>query len=162
MGVDAAEATGLKWLNAQFVRVYKSVNQSINNITWTTLTFDKESFDTNAMHDNVTNNSRLVAKVAGYYIIVGVIVYLSNATGLRYIQMRGNGGTFYAAPNIQIPAINGDTTTVVSLSFFQLAVNDYLELLAYQSSGGALNVMGGADPNGSWYTSFAMGLLSIV
>src|SRR5262245_40483526 len=62
-------------------RAYHSANQSINSGTNTTLNFDSERFDSDTIHDNVTNNSRLTCKTAGKYLICCNVRWASNATG---------------------------------------------------------------------------------
>lgn len=119
-------------------RAYNLVAISIANNTPTALTFDSERFDTDTIHDTVTNTSRLTCKTAGLYLIIGNIEYASNAAGVRDTQIRLNAvrtlvGDVRTSSNVG--------ATSVSLStLYQLAVNDYLELQATQNSGGALNV----------------------
>ena len=60
----SGEATGLKWAapaGATFVgcSITKTAAQSTTNGVFTAITWDSENFDSNAFHDNVTNNSRI-------------------------------------------------------------------------------------------------------
>lgn len=122
-------------------KVYKSANQAITTATETILTFDSEEFDTDTIHDNVTNNSRLTCKTAGKYIVILQVRFADNATGYRFATITKNGS--YAAAQMQQP-ISGNGTNIVVTSLVSLAVNDYVEGTCYQSSGGNLNVIGGS------------------
>ena len=50
-------------------RVYRNSAQSINDSTLTALAFNNEQYDTDGLHDNATNNSRLTCVLAGKYAI---------------------------------------------------------------------------------------------
>src|SRR3972149_10227706 len=67
------------------VRVYNNASISINNATWTALTFNAERFDADDLHESVTNPGRLTCKIAGKYLIFGHVVFDSNGTGYRAI-----------------------------------------------------------------------------
>jgi hypothetical protein len=60
---------------------------------WTTIAYNGEAFDTDTMHDNVTNNSRLTVKTAGYYVFGAQVgITLAATTGL-YLLLFKNGST---------------------------------------------------------------------
>lgn len=127
----------------QGARVYNSTNQSINNATLTAVAFDSEDYDTDNIHDNVTNNSRLTCKTAGKYMIFANGEYASNATGLRYIQIRLNG-TVLKVVFVAL-AVSGGDTRIATGCVINMAVNDYVEFIAFQTSGGALNLNRASD-----------------
>ena len=140
--------------------VFHSANQSIATGTLTALAFDSERVDqdglgTSTIHDNVTNNSRLTCRVAGIYLIAGTIEWASNATGNRGGGVKLNATTFISFA--QVAACGGGAATVVPISprIYQLAVNDYVELFAFQTSGGNLN----ATFTGNYAPSFEMARL---
>ena len=133
-------------------RVRDASTQSISNDTFTPINLDTEDFDTDAIHDTVTNNTRLTAKTAGKYLITGIIEYAANATGNRATAIRLNGITFIAetlVPN----AGSGTLVFVGTTTIYDLAVNDYVELMAFQTSGGNLNsvVSGSITPQFSMF-----------
>ena len=136
-GVDPTEIDDY----TQGARVYHSVVQSIPNATDTVIAFDSEDYDTDTIHDCVTNNSRLTCKTAGKYAFVGIIRFVSNATGFRIARVKKNG-TDVAL--LSTNATNGDCTNIEAVGIVNLAVNEYLQLYCYQNSGGALDVQGGA------------------
>lgn len=58
------------------VRVFDSANQTIIQPPDTgVIDWNSEVFDVGTMHDNVTNNSRLTAPVAGKYMVQGIIKF---------------------------------------------------------------------------------------
>ena len=123
----------------QCARVYHSADQSIPNATWTALALDSERFDTDVIHDTVTNNSRLTCKTAGKYVIVASAMFASNATGLRGIKILLNSTTIIA--KLYFAAISGDTTPTFVSTLYELNVGDYVQMQGVQTSGGALNVV---------------------
>lgn len=126
---------------APAARVFHNANQSINDTTATALAFNSERFDTaagasNTQHDTVTNNSRLTCRYAGKYMVSAAVRWGNNSTGTRRIFLRLNGATLIASDIC--PASNEIDQTITTL--YDLAVNDYVEVVVFQNSGGALNV----------------------
>lgn len=129
---------------AIWARVYHNAAQSIPNAIDTTLNFNSERADTDVIHDNVTNNPRLTCKTAGVYYIVAGIGFASNATGRREVFIRLNGATQIASAIL--PAASGVITRIPPIgTLYPLAVNDYVEVIVNQTSGGALNTDVGAN-----------------
>jgi hypothetical protein len=136
----ATPASGSTFVGAS---VYKSGNQSITSGTVTNVSFDTENYDTNAFHDNSTNNSRMTIPTGygGKYLVTAKLYYDSNAAGYREIQIKKNGTQvqfFYFGPN-------STYTTQQGAIVLSLAAADYVEIGTYQNTGGALNINGGAD-----------------
>lgn len=136
---------------APAVRVYRNGVFTLNHGVDTVITFDNERFDqagnaADTQHDNVTNNSRLTCRYAGVYQISATVEFVSNATGIRYLHIRLNGTTDIAADIA--PAVSGSPHRMSLSTLYQLAVNDYVELGANQTSGGNLNisVIGNSSP----------------
>ena len=120
-------------------RAYNNVNISVPDATYTDLPFNSEFYDTDAIHNPVTNNSRLTCKTAGKYLIVANIQWDANATGLRYLRFNLNGapaiGAVVDSPIVAQPIVQCFAT------IDDLSVGDYVELVAYQNSGGALLIL---------------------
>jgi len=118
-------------------RICNSVNQSIANNTSTLIAFNTEIFDNDTMHDAVTNNTRLTCKSAGKYLVIAQVGFEVNTTGYRGLDILKNGmlvGRIICAPAPTIESVYCATTII------ELAVNDYVELSVFQTSGGALKV----------------------
>lgn len=115
-----------------------STTQSATTAVNLTLAADTEGYDNDAMHSTVTNNSRMTAKTAGAFECSATISFAANATGQRSLGFAKNGGTptFVMA----IPNAGAAVTTIQGALSYSLAVNDYIEAVAYQDSGGGLNV----------------------
>jgi len=121
-------------------RVYGSANQSIADSSTVALAFNSERYDTDSMHDTATNNTRLTCNTTGTYSITGSVQFAANATGRRLIQVRINGATVIATAGFNTVSGSFNTDIVVTTDY-QLSATDYVELVAFQNSGGALNVL---------------------
>jgi hypothetical protein len=121
------------------VALSDSSDQSIPNNTSTAVNFDSEKYDTSGFHDNAVNNSRITipAGKAGYYLVIAKIDWYNNTTGRRNVQIRKNGTNIASA--FLGALINEEVHNQVS-TIVNLAVNDYLEIFAYQTSGGSLSL----------------------
>lgn len=119
-------------------RVYNDGNVAIGTGAWQELPFDSERFDTDAIHDLVINNDRLTCKTAGKYLIVGCIWFAHHAGGQRGIGIYLNGATSIAE---HFSDASSAVKYVVHIStIWDMAVDDWVTLRAYQNSGGNLNV----------------------
>lgn len=121
-------------------RVYGSANQSIPNATVTALSFNTERYDTDVMHDNSTNPTRMTCKTAGTYSIKATLSFATNATGWRAVYVRING-TNYVAASRSLSVGGVDALLITIATDYVLAVNDYVEIMVEQNSSGALNVV---------------------
>lgn len=125
--------------------LYNNANQSVSNATEKILNFNSEDIDTDLMHDPATNNSRITINTPGLYLVGYKIRYAGATTGDRTARINKNGsgvrGSFSeTGPNGTAPI------TVECELLMQLVANDFLECRVYQTSGGALNVLGdGSD-----------------
>ena len=120
-------------------RVTHSVTQSIANVAVTALAFDTEIFDTEAIHDNVTNNSRLTCRTAGTYLICAGVLWGTVAGGLRMTRITLNGTVFIARDASE--ASGGGNVEQSVAAVYPLVVNDYVTVEVYQASGAALNAV---------------------
>lgn len=123
------------------VRATSTAATSLSTATLTMLPMEAETYDTgtpsNNMHDTSTNNSRLICRVAGLYLIVGTATYTANATGGRGAAIKLNGTTYISETFVGNCGASVETS-VTTTSVYRLAVNDYVELFGYQNSGGSL------------------------
>ncbi len=120
-------------------RVYNSANFAVADATDTPITFNSERYDESGLHDTGSNTSRLTATYAGVYLITGHAAWETNATGIRRISVFLNGSTALATSNVT--SVSGVVVTRQSIStLYYLNIGDYVELYAYQTSTGSLNV----------------------
>lgn len=124
---------------SQGVRVYNSAALVIPNATWTTLTFNTETYDLNGMHSTSSNTSRLTAQRAGKYAIFGSLQFAGSAVGvLRGMRFMVNGSV---AIGLDLRSPNGAGTVNFAVAvFYALTTSDYVEIQVYQDSGGNLNI----------------------
>lgn len=136
-------------------RVRNSADISIPNNTLTVLTFNAERFDTDGMHSTSVNTGRITFATAGKYIIGGDIEWVGNVTNVRLIGIRLNGATIIAYAD----QINSDTAVLRQsvVTLYQFAAGDYVELLAYQNSGGALTVSALGNYSPEFWAAWASG-----
>ncbi|MBA7627795.1 hypothetical protein ES703_35264 [subsurface metagenome] len=128
----------LPYLYNEGARVYHNANISIPHDTVTYLPFNSERFDTDTIHDNVTNNSRLTCLTAGKYLITAHVRFLGSATGYRQLTII-LGRTLEIARFIISGLANIDQT-LVATTIWDLAIDQYLEVSVYQNSTVALNI----------------------
>lgn len=140
VGANIAASTVLTTENAIKCRAYSTSSTSAPHSTNTYIALGAESFDTDTMHDNTTNNSRLTCKTAGDYMIIGNVEFCRNSTGIRAVNIVKNH-TATIASNVAgtVPDATGWTTCSVC-TVVTLAVNDYIELAVYQDSGTTLTI----------------------
>ena len=160
---DSTAATGLKWAAASsaatFVGVsaYRTTNQSIASGAGVIINWDAETIDSNGFHDNSTNNSRLTVPTGygGKYWVTAAVEYFNNSSGIRSTTIRKNGSTYLAVSNCNGNSSSSNSTTSAQI-MLDLAAGDYLEVDAYQSTGGSLNVVGNTN-GGSYFSMFYLG-----
>jgi hypothetical protein len=144
-------STGGTWALADLPQppscyAYNNANQSIANAAWTTLAFNSEKFDTDGMHDLVTNNHRLTCVTTGKYIACAGLKFFGNAAGVRILSLNVNGARSFGYVDT-LPNAN-DVTGMNATIIVHLVAGDILTVDVWQNSGGALNVIteGSATP----------------
>lgn len=123
-------------------RVAQVGSQSVTTATATAIAMSSEEFDSDpngAMHDNVTNNSRITFQTAGVYFMEGRATFQANSTGYRQIYIRWNGGVALTV-NLLMAVTTGDITQVSVATAAAMSVGDYIELIVSQNSGISLAV----------------------
>ncbi len=124
--------------------VYKTADQAISNATFNMLTWDVEEYDTDSIHSNVTNNSRLTVPAGVTRVkVICHIDWDGNTSGDRIIDIRRNGntsGTVGVGGNI-IPSTNfGDLEHHATTATLTVVSGDYFEVFVFQTSGGSVDV----------------------
>lgn len=83
----------------------------------------------------MTNNSRLTARTAGKYLIVGIVGVARNTTNYQ-IMLEMFLGRSRINQNAPV-----DNHTLSITSIYPLAVGDYVELRLYQDSGASRDLL---------------------
>lgn len=124
-------------------RVTHNASQTINGSTLTVLAFNTERFDTDDIHDTVTNNSRLTCRTPGVYAIIANVQWTQNNTGSRLLEIRLNGATVIARQR----QFGVSASEIAIATHYQLTAGDYVEVRVFQDSsgGGTLDVLATAN-----------------
>lgn len=151
---DSTQTTGVKWATPSapaFVgcSVWDTAHQSINNATTTVLTWNSEVYDTDGIHSTSSNTGRFTVPTGkgGKWLIQAIIQFNTNSTGIRAVYFQKNG-TICAFAS-QHSASSALTTIENASQIIDLVATDYIEVTAYQSSGGALDINKAATNNSS-------------
>ena len=116
--------------------------QSISSSTWTALTYNSESFDTDGFHDNTTNNTRITIPTGkgGKYQITSCCQWSSaSGTGRRMLKIYVNGvasSTYFT----ETSPVSSTYPFNLFSGVLTLSAGDYIETFVNQSSGGSDNM----------------------
>jgi len=133
--------SGFIYYKAGTAQAYKTGGtQTLTNATYSAVSFGSEQWDNRSMYNN-TYPTRLTAQAAGKYRVEATIAFNGNATGARLINFRKNGNSNDRYGYQATPTVGAGLLTVVSSSTtLDLAAGDYVEVYAYQNSGGNLTL----------------------
>jgi hypothetical protein len=137
-------------------RVYNAASPLLVSGSNTVLPFSTARFDSDAIYNNGASVSRLTCHHDGVYEIFGSVSFAANAVGERGIWIRLNGATEFAEICVPANATGGAPTSLSISTCYALSVNDYVELFAWQTSGGNLDVLA----SGNFSPEFGMVRLS--
>lgn len=118
--------------------------QTLTTGVLTAVTFDVEDVDTDVAglggHSTSSNTSRWVAQYPGWYVVAAGVSWASNSTGQRVIDLLVNG-TGANGSRIWVDATAGGSPTMLASRTVKLylTAGDFVEVEAYQNSGGNLN-----------------------
>ncbi len=125
------------------VRAYADADQSLGTggvlpAGLQAIALNQESWDTDGMHSNVTNNGYITCVTAGYYMFTGQVTFASNASGYRLLRLiKDSSQTFGEAS--AVPVADGHDTTLQVRGVVYMAAGSHVSLFAYQNSGVSLN-----------------------
>ena len=117
-------------------RIGRTTFLDIPDTVATVVPFDATITDIGAMH---TIASRMTCTLAGGHNVGATLQWFGNATGFRAALLRLNGTTFIAADQ---RSAAGTASTIVNVSTqIDLAVGDYVEVLAQHTAGAPLRLL---------------------
>jgi len=112
---------------------YDLPNNSLREISW-----NSETYDTDNMHDQITNPERITFRTPGKYLVCATIQFDVNGTNDRYVEVRTQGTLPLNMTSAKAVAA---IETGISLCFiYDFPINNYINLLVWQNSGGNLLV----------------------
>lgn len=126
-------------------RVTQSAPQAVGANT--VLSWDVENYDTDNLHANAPNPSRLTAPESGYYLIQAMVDY--SATGFTDLRLRLNGSTVIAN---MFPGVETGAPRLTVITPYFLSTSDYVEVVTTNTGGGTTQITNNS-------TFFAMSLL---
>lgn len=132
--------------DAPGARAYHNTTQSASHAAVTALALNSEQHDNGSLHDTVTNNSRLTAPLAGVYLMSGFFAGTwAKGTYLGYIRV--NAGVIPISKGQRQSDTTARFTSIPLATFYQLSVNDYIELLVqpFIDAGSGSITIGGAS-----------------
>lgn len=114
--------------------------QTIPSATWTSINFTGENFDTDTMHDTVTNNERITINTAGIYLFT-VNINFDYGAGTRCVRVTKNGTSTQVMRENKLALDQIGFSDLFNISvILPCSVNDYFIVRVYQNSGGNLNI----------------------
>lgn len=114
--------------------------QSVGASSNTVLTAGTETFDNDTMHSTVTNTSRITIQTAGRYLVFPTVRFAAASGGARVVHLQVNGGTPVPVGAFVADAALGTDVVISGSKPFTFAATDYVEVVAFQSTAGSLNV----------------------
>lgn len=137
--------------------VAKTANQTTSNNVAAQLSWNDEDYDTDNIHDNSTNNSRLTVPSGVSYVRLTASSFWSfNTSSYRQLELFKNGGSTFEGRSQDSLQAGNNANMVTNFSSAVLAVTggDYFEVFATQGSGGNLDVQGGFN---TWFSMEIIG-----
>lgn len=112
----------------------------------TAIPWAAEDYDTNGMHSNVTNNTRITVSNTAYYEVTAHVDMSppAAAIGSPSIQLNRNASTVFTAP-IPTPFSTTNYNPFRITQTISLVPGDYLELVINQFTGSSLVANAGSD-----------------
>jgi hypothetical protein len=139
--IAASAVTIAKLAAPPMCQFHMTALQTIPDGAWTSIigATPVEDWDTDTMHDQVTNPGRITATTAGKYAITAGVLWESNINGQRGIRLRVNGTTVHDLTKGDLikeltvdPVMNASKTLA-------LAAADYVELQVFHNRGANLD-----------------------
>jgi hypothetical protein len=123
-------------------RAYLASNQNVIDSTYVQITLANENFDIQGEFN--TGTYRYVASKAGLYLVSALVCYYNAAyTAGFFTIIKKNGVDYLLVPGRQSQNSANTTVGVIATDILQLAVNDYIELYAWQNGGATCQAIGG-------------------
>ena len=121
-------------------RVNRTALLSVANSTDTAVTWQAADGNDLTSWSSGTNPTRITAQVPGRYMAVASMRWASNGTGFRTGEIRLNGTTIIGRHAQAFVAAGSPTQYTLTSMPITMAIGDYLELIAWQNSGAALDL----------------------
>lgn len=122
----------------------QSAATTLTTAVWAAVNFDLSDEDNVNGHSTTVNNTRYTAQYAGWYMCSGGALFAANVTGTRQVRWAVNGTPYNGGLPVSVQqavstAASGTGVPAQTQRLF-LNVGDFVELQAFQNSGGNLTV----------------------
>lgn len=110
---------------------FHNTTQTVNAAATAALLLNSEDLDTDTMHDNTTNNSRVVVPTTGGYLINGQtrVALGAGTDGRATITIKKNGTTVMATNEVAIQSSTNPNPSVEVSCVLALTATDYVEIV---------------------------------
>jgi hypothetical protein len=130
-----------------FARIIDTAGAAQTNGTATLVPWDTNvHVDPATMHSTAVNPSRLIAPIAGVYLINSYLRWITNSTGVRTMNIRRNAaGNNAGGESLQTSTVGALSTnqTSVNVSLSRIfAAGDYIEVFGTQNGGAGVTLNG--------------------
>jgi len=140
---NAGTATGFGGDNTPSFSAFLSSNQTISNETYTKVQFNTENYDTDNAYDNSSNyRFTIPSGEGGNYLISANLRFQSFSGGEIRLVVRING-TDKGYFNTDVASNIFHSVAITFIKNF--SASDYIEIFAWQNSGGNLYVQGSSS-----------------
>lgn len=122
-------------------RVYSDI-PVVHNVSgnWMAIPFNSDYRVSPGMHDVTVNPDRVTFPETGWYLIGGNISFDGNATGIRGLAIIQDGYAYLSVVYTNNLGAGASVDMNINTAVDATA-GSYLQLMAYQSSGGNLNIL---------------------
>lgn len=117
--------------------VSRAVAQAIPDSAITSVSFDTELYDPDAMFAPTSAN--VTVKTAGLWLLIGGTGFAAGTAGRRFVTLKLGAAELQ---RVEGPPSTSAAWSMQAVWMGRLAVNDVLNLAVFQVSGGALNTSG--------------------
>jgi hypothetical protein len=132
--------------------VRKTSNQSINDATWTAISWNSEEYDDGSYWDGA-NPTRITFTNAGKYLVSVNAIFDTNTTGYRYARVIRNGNQALELGIVSSRPVVANTRISLTI-LVNAAASAYVELEVYQDSTAALDLVGVAGTDAETTRAF--------
>lgn len=122
----------------------RTTSQSIANSFGESVQWTSEDLDTDNGHSTVTNMQRYTVQSEGIYYLTAIVPFTGNASGRRdaYFRLNGDINRRWGQMTLYPGSAGASAELCVAIAaHMKLVVGDFVEVIAFQTSGGALNVV---------------------
>lgn len=133
--------------------VYLDANQTITTSTTTNIAFDQEDYDTDTIHYNATNNTRLTVPTGVTKVrLTAHVTWATGTTGYRAITILKGGLAAYSGhPQVLDDASASQPGQQVSTPVLTVVAGNYFDLQVFHTEGTNLDVVGDVNGASTWF-----------